>query len=121
MQESLKELREIWYAKLRESGFKDVEDQDNPDLPLKRNADFEGRPFTQSKIQKIELTREYYIKAMELTATYSFDNPTHKTIWELHCEGYSRRKIEKEISNHIPTYLQAQIGNIIGLIASEIL
>lgn len=111
-------LRDLWSQKLEDSGFVDVEDVSRPDSPLKAWHSFRWRATPQ---QKSALTIEYYLRAADLLITYNFDNDTHKTIWQLHCEGKSKRKIEKLIATCEPNYKREQIGNIINFIASSIL
>lgn len=118
MSKSLEELKREWYQKLSDTGFIDAEDTTHPDQPLKTWHSFKWR---KSETHKNNSARDYYLKAMELIETYRFDNNTHKVIWELHCEGLSKRKIEVVIVDYTPTYKREQIGNIIKLIASSII
>ena len=110
------ELKKIWYEKLKESGFEDAENTDDPSEPLKV---WHSHWFKDP--EKIEANSIYYSKASEIVHTYAFDNSTHRKIWELHSIGLSKRKIEKMISADTPTYKREQIGNIINFIASSIL
>lgn len=115
MQESLQILKKIWYRKLEDSGFDDAENTSHPDQPLKTWHSFKFKDAL-----KLTETSTYYLKAIQLVDTYDFDNSTHRKIWELHCEGYSKRKIEKEITECDPTYKRSQIETIINFIASSI-
>ncbi len=119
MDKSFEDLKQHWYAQLKDNGFQDAEDTSHPDYPLKTWHSFKWR---NTPDQKTIATREYYSKAIQVLETYSFDNPTHKIIWELHCEGLSKRKIETFIvkNNCNPSYKREQIGNIINIIAGSI-
>lgn len=117
MDKSFEELKQHWYKQLSDNGFVDAEDVTHPDSPLKTWHSFKWRNTPDNKSS---VTRDYYIKAMALVDTYQFDNPTHKTIWELHCEGLSKRKIEVKIKDFTLTYKREQIGNIINIIAGSI-
>ncbi len=120
MQKPFEQLKNLWYKKLEESGFKEIEDTSHPDQPLK---EWHAHAFKLRKIDglKAELSYDYYLKARELIDTYAFDNPTHKVIWRLHAEGLSKRKIEKEIEAMTPSYKRSQIESIIKFIATSIL
>lgn len=69
---------------------------------------------------EIQITHDYYEKALELLNSHHFKNEIHKRIWELHCEGLSRGLIEKEIANLKEAYKQSQIRNIIKDLEREI-
>lgn len=64
-----------------------------------------------------ETTRIYYEEALNLLKKYSFKNTSEKKIWELHCEGWTIREIEKKIKR----YKRQMIHNIITLISKEII
>lgn len=107
-----KELKQLWYRRLAETGYHDIEQEDGS---LKAWDSF------RFQNKQIEAKREYFLRALDLLNTYSFDNPTHHRIWELHCNGASKRKIEREIMNLTPTYKRSQIGNILTVIAAQII
>lgn len=109
----MRKLNKEWSQKLKESGFEDAEDRNHPESPLKTWHSFKwkGSPPAQ-----IEATQAYFAKALEILSIYTFENETHRRIWELHCQGFSKRKIETQISKLIPNYKREQIGNIINFI-----
>lgn len=111
----MRKLRTEWDEKLKKSGFVDAEDRSHKDCPLKTWHSFKWRSIHKDKREAINT---YFEKAAKILTTYCFENPTHKRIWELHCEGYSKRKIEAEIKSLTPTYKREQIGNIIAFIVS---
>ena len=105
-----KALQTEWTKKLKDSGFVDIEDVERPDKPLKA---WDDRRFKQIPTERRIATERYYDTARELLNTYEFKNLIHKKIWELHCEGLSRRKIAKLLG----VFGQARTGEIIGDIA----
>jgi len=117
-----KALQKEWYAKLAASKdkdgevFKDIEDTTRMDKPLKAHH---NNRFKSIPIESRLATEAYYEQASSLLRTYKFENRTHKRIWELHCQGLSRRKIAIKIKHLTPTYGQARVGEIITEIASS--
>lgn len=116
--DDLKKLKKHWYTILKKEGFHDIEDTDHPDQPLKVWHSFKWKNLSPDKKLEIEI---YFEKARNLLNTYNFDTDIHKRIWELHCEGLSKRKIEQAISSSSKPYKRESIGLIIKIIASTIL
>lgn len=81
-----------WNQVLKETGFKDAEDFSLPDPPLK---DWHGTNWNKTNPDKIEETQRYYELASGLLLRFRFKNRIHKRIWQLHCDGKSRREIAK--------------------------
>lgn len=119
---TLKALQSEWYARLEASGFVDIEDCANPNRPLKsfHKISFRHSHLRRSQPRWVESADQYYYDAKELLMTYAFKNDLHRFIWELHCEGLNKRKIEDKICLLTKTYKREQIGNIIKAIAVEI-
>lgn len=114
----IKKLQREWYKKLKdEDGFEDIEDTNHPGMPLKT---WHSHKWKNTPPEKFAATEIYYDKARELLNTYEFESPTHLKIWELHCDGLSKRKIEKVLSQEAESYKRESIGLIIQLIASTI-
>lgn len=119
----LKKLQSLWYKIIAvtpdKNGevFKDIEDTSRDDSPLKAWHDYR---FKHIPIEQRMAAATYYDLAMAALHTHRFLNDTHKRIWELYCEGLSRRKIAKNIAGMTPTYGQARIGEIILEISVEI-
>lgn len=111
------QLRAIWDEKLKDSGFEDIEEKNTPNSRLIR---WHSHHYARINEDKINATIAYYNKAVDLLHTYKFENPTHKRIWELHSEGFPKRKIAKLIENLTPAYKRETIGNIIKLIESSL-
>lgn len=114
-----KALERFWYDKLKKEGFIDIEDTTISNRPLLSWHSFK---FCKTPKVKQEALSDYYYKASQLLNTYEFEKPIHRRIWELHCEGYSWRKIESIIQWE-PGSLHHKkdiIGSIINRIAESI-
>ncbi len=89
--QSFKALNAEWEAKLKDSGFEDIERDEN-NLKEYASSDFKKRPeYDQSK-------EEYYRLAGQFFHDYSFRGPNRewkKRVWGLHAEGKSIREIIK--------------------------
>lgn len=114
----VKKLTTLWYEKLKEEGFSDIENTTHDLTPLRV---WHSLKWANTSDDKREATLLYYTKAKELLETHPFENEIHRRIWELHCDGFSKRKIEKLIATLPKACKREQIGKIINLIASEIL
>lgn len=112
-----KSLEKEWYRKLAKEGFDDAEDTSKDYRPLVAWHSFRFSKTTVTQRDALDL---YYHRAKELLSTYEFKCNIHRLIWELHSEGYSKRKIEKAISGHKDSLKREWIGHIIRLIAKEI-
>lgn len=119
--DEFKALQKLWYEKLSttpdDTGevFKDIEDTTRDGRPLK---DWHHLRFKTSKRLSDRVAIEsYYEQAQQLLSSFKFKNPTHYKIWELHCQGLSRRKIAGLIKDMTPNYNQARIGEIVLEIA----
>lgn len=115
---TLKELELYYYARLAAEGFCDAEDPTRDDRPLHEwHAHTFRRRHGGMDSLTFEAIRDYYIAAGQLLHTYPFKNPTHRKIWELHCEG----KDLGEIARAVPTLSRTRIHFWIQQIAKEIL
>jgi len=103
-------------SKLEQSGFKDIEDTERDDVPLKA---WHNHRFKHIPIERFVATESYYERAKSLLNTFTFKNDTHRKIWELHCQGVSKRKIVEQIKGLTPCYKRSRVGKIITLLAKE--
>lgn len=85
-------LRTYWYAKLKKSGFKDIELMNGQisDWPRERLE----RDWTPE--QRAE-KQEYFRVASQMYWEYKFKNKIEKQIWWHHCEGLSYREIAEKL------------------------
>lgn len=87
-------LKALWYKKLKDSGFKDIETPQGyiKDWPRQRIQ----RDFTPEYIQE---KQTYFSAASELYWTHEFESRLEKNIWQLHCDGKSYREIAAALRN----------------------
>lgn len=88
----LKTLQKIWYEKLREEGFEDIEVESHGRNYLKNwHSRYFFIRYTPDQIEE-QLT--YMRMAAHFLWHYQgFQNDLEREIWRLHTDGYSRRKI----------------------------
>lgn len=89
MSSQYSKLRKIWYAKLADSGFVDIE----PHGKFFRGGSSAWKFGGKNK--DFESREEYYYKARQLLNENVFKNNLHKIIWEYHSEGIGTRSIAK--------------------------
>ena len=102
-------LKEIWYAKLRESGFNDIEDKSNTSC---RKNKIYGRPDSRTPFQ-LEIIGHYYSMASSFVHDHNFDDELDKTIWIYHSEGLSVREISDVLIKAGVKYKKSSVHNII--------
>ena len=92
--EEFKELEKVWYEKLKEEGFEDIENLSVESRTLKT---WSNRFHIDKKYQAdLEIAQQiYYEQARALIETETFYNEGWKKIWELHSEGMPEREIAK--------------------------
>jgi hypothetical protein len=94
MSSQYSKLRKIWYAKLADSGFVDIEPHGKffrgGSLAWKFNLNDANGVAKDFKVKE-----EYYYLARQLLNENVFKNELHKVIWEYHSEGISTRDIAK--------------------------
>lgn len=90
-----KALLQEWNQKLKDSGFKDIEEPVGDDLVLKRSgSDHRLKLLLQDTIAR-EARAKYYEIIGERIVNTSFDNETEKKILTLYYEGVSQGTIQK--------------------------
>lgn len=105
-----KELQKVWYEKLADQDFKDIE---AGNFLKEWDSNFFRNNFNQIKY---DCTVQYYKKGRELLLTYPFENPHQRQIWELHCDGLTIR----EIARQVKSYRKSMVHYVIEKIASTI-
>lgn len=100
---NLKALKKVWYQKLKESGFEDIEDVHSPREYLKtwHSHYFENRYTPETFASKAE----YYQRAARFLYEYHFEwfegstlvNHYEREIWRMHSEGMSFREIANNL------------------------
>jgi hypothetical protein len=88
-----KQLHRAWMDKLKDEGFKDIEDVNSPLEMLKT---WDSMYFLDGA-ESFSEVEEYYQIARELLNTHDFDSAIEKIVWEFHSEGMSVRAIELKL------------------------
>lgn len=82
-----KDLQKLWYKKLKDSGFEDIEDENN-ELKVWSSA------FRRKKsLVSWEAKESYYHMANKFLNEYQFENSLDKIVWEYHSNAISMRDI----------------------------
>lgn len=120
------QLRKEWYAKLKKSGFEDIEDLEGRLITYTNNMykppTHDARLYSiLSKDSLLDLTimtresgKEYYRLAEHFFNDYKFTSKKHKDIWELHSNGYSERDIVLKLIKKYPGIKRGSVQNTIG-------
>ncbi len=104
---NFKKLQDQWYKKLADSGFKDIEDTRMEEPMLFKH---DNKIFLNLTPEQYSERLKYFDNARSLLFTFKFKNVLHKTVWELHCEGFSVREIETKLNRKIR---KSSVNNII--------
>lgn len=84
--QEFEQLQEVWYQKLAESGFQDIE---------RKNKHFMRRESTNIGLSYSKDTEDYYIKCRQFMFTDYYENLSslEQDVWALYAEGFSYDKI----------------------------
>lgn len=87
-----KRLKKIWYKKLKESGFNDIE---TGDVQVRLKGGSSSSRYKKAYGEGVyqQTRQEYYYMAHQFLHGYEFKSGLDKAIWEYHVEGISIRKI----------------------------
>lgn len=108
--QAFNDLRDEWYDRIKSEGFEDIEDTSNPDGPLKEWHSFK---FVSMRAQTRKVSRSGYqdqidsfanapefpeiVKLIVKHGNSRFTEAQVEQIWTLHRNGWSERKIGKEV------------------------
>lgn len=92
-------LKKEWDAKLKLSGFNDVE-------KTKQNINLNT---SNASVIDIENVSEYFDRAIHYAHNHKFKKPSHKKIMLLHSQGLSIREISKKVG-----LAKSYIGRIVS-------
>lgn len=102
--QNLKKLTKVWYDKLRDSGFKDVERLDGRlNTADKNNSPLHDEYFSsqggkdRSSLVWKESVQEYYRLASQFLFDKDFEDSIDKTIWEYHSQGLTHKEVAKKL------------------------
>lgn len=88
-QANYKKERAKWYAKLKKSGFEDIEANENS---LKSWSSKFVRA-DKTSMTSWQAKQEYYYQTTHFLNSYKFESNLEKAIWEYHSNGISVREI----------------------------
>lgn len=100
-QKNFKKLQAIWKKKLKESGFVDIEKNEDILKQYVTSKNSKGKlngATLEDRTRVQEVTQDYYRMAGHFLHDYKFSDDDEKRIWTLHAEGLSLRQIVKIIS-----------------------
>jgi len=96
LDDDFKSLQKLWYKKLKDSGFEDIEDFEGCRI-LKRSFSAYTWQHTQQDFDEIQ---DYFRLAGQFYYEHRFENKLEKEIWRLHSEGVSYREIAEILRTH---------------------
>jgi len=108
-----KKLEKIWYDKLKNEGFHDIESGREDRLLKEWSSNFFRNKFNQIKY---ESTVAYYDAARKILVSHKFKNAIQQKIWEMHTEGIS----EREIARTLKMYKKSMVHYVISQISKLI-
>lgn len=91
-QSEFEKLQALWYAKLKEEGFEDCEQDEHYMKVASANIFRHNRSE-----QAINARSEYYRLAEHFLNEYSFKDATEKLMWKLHSKGAGKCKIARKL------------------------
>lgn len=112
---TLKELQDVWYAKLASKGFKDIE---QPDQNLKV---WSSHYSLQYDPDTYHAKARYYELAGQFLYDYKFKNKRQKLIWKMHSEGAFIVDIVTAITKLTGKGSKDGVVSVINTLAKEML
>lgn len=103
--DEFKQQQKEWYEKIKQDGFKDLENE---------NEKIKPEIFSAHRIFKINESDQQDNRY--ILNNFNFKKELHKKIFELYASGLSSRKIEKEINKQLS---QSRIVRLINRIKTE--
>ncbi len=111
MQKPSKKLQRQWQAKLKQSGFVDIEDVDSPREMLKR---WDSTYFINlCTPDQFHARVTYFSNCRDFLNKYKFLNKLERNIWYWHAEGLGYREIAKK-TKHSPDNTLKTINRLKG-------
>lgn len=104
MADQYSKLQKKWYKKLKEDGFKDIEQDEynlrrwsnefvRPDHNLDTGKDYNVQPKkVRNKKAEFEGKQDYYYYAEHFLNSHKFKSERERIIWEYHVYGISARE-----------------------------
>lgn len=95
--EDYEKLRAVWYQKLEDDGFDDIEQSDGNLKIWSVRATWRGGARTLDTIQS---TETYYYLAEHFLEEYKFQNKFDQDVWRSHAAGEAIRSIVAAVNKH---------------------
>lgn len=116
---TFKVLQDLWYLKLKQSGFDDIEQDDShlkwsPRQLMTRKKNRDRAVFYESK-------EEYYRMAGHFLYDNVFKNTTQKIVWEQHAQGKTMREISLLLKNEGIVMHTTQVKETIHVLRAQML
>ena len=92
-----KDLQKKWYSKLKEEGFKEIEDTNSDKEFIKT---WDSKYFSikyKASPDAYEAKAEYYRAATSFLESHQFKDVIEKEVWSMHAEGFSLRDTATEL------------------------
>lgn len=89
---SFKELQKLWYKKLEDTGFFDIEAKETT---FRSHRYGRGKRHGQYSNTWQDSKRYYYDLATSFLNEHEFESPLERVIWEYHANSISTRNIAK--------------------------
>lgn len=102
-QQKFNNLQEIWYKKLKDSGFEDLEEPrvGNNDKSYHWLKQWHNQYFQQRYTpSQFDAKQDYFILASRFLFEHKFENTLEKNIWKLHSEGEYIRETAKKLGTY---------------------
>jgi len=106
---SFKDLQDLWYKRIKQKGFIDIENTKLPSCPLKKWDSFtipserfqiikNSKSLYQQEIENFHNHPEFkeICKSIVKHGNSKFKAIEIEIIWSMHVEGYTQRRIAKE-------------------------
>jgi hypothetical protein len=106
---TLEEEKALWYKKLKDEGFKDIEH------PVKDTLKSWSNQFTSKQSRNSwRAKQEYYYMATHFLNDYKFNSKLEQIVWEYHSNGLSSRQISRVLTAaKVSTLKKSAVFNII--------
>lgn len=91
MSVALKQIQQVWYQKLKEEGFEDIEK--SKDNIHRWHCSFFQNKYTP---ESFTIKQTYYRLASQFLENFMFERELDLEIWRLHSEGVPLREIAKQ-------------------------
>lgn len=101
MKQPSKKLIAEWDKKLARAGFVDAEDRNNG-LLTRWDDQYYHRRYTP---EAFAAKQTYFQLCTDFLNTGKFESQLDKRVWQMHCEGLTRREIAKAVKkNHVSVH-----------------